>query len=254
MVVWTTAIGQILSISLFGSGMLLGVLGLLLGISKNMSSKGDYMGLTFTSYAWIVALVMPNQVWAYALFCTGTLASTMTYTKILKKLPETNIAVIGIVVMMMYIVIGIASGAYAESIQSYHEGTAVNAYSIYSISQEQYLERADQIDMPHVCTPDGTSILANGTIVTGCEEQITRKGNVLQVVNDVTLWMMAIGTFLQALVKMIGYTLFMPVVIAGIATGVAGNTVLGIIMGLYLTVWTLVIVFKTAQSVLKGFK
>lgn len=75
--------GLVMNISLFGGGLIFAVLAVLFGLTRGMTKNDEMWALIFASFAWLLALIVPNVPWAATIFVAahGNRSSRITTTK-----------------------------------------------------------------------------------------------------------------------------------------------------------------------------
>ncbi len=194
-----------MNIGMFGGGLAFGILGLILGATRGMSKNSEVWAITFSAFAWLIAMMIPNVPWAITIFLCGSVGIILSFLPVLKKMGDTNIFIIGIISLIINLLLVFGSGSFTDSL-----GWTTNIDNI-------------QVDIAHTL---GISTTAMGTNVpdhglcrpdvpkSECEETVSSGGIWDSLLFDVFASIMAIGDYIFKAIKLAGMAVLAPFVIA----------------------------------------
>lgn len=240
------SLGQlILNISLFTGGMAFGILGLVLAISRSMTKNNDHWGLIFSSFAWIIALIIP-QIWYSALiFGFGAFGLTLAFMPIIEKAGDNNIFMLAIIAGVLNALLLFGTGAYDVSL-AWQDNFDSSLSDISSITGTQFNNIGEGLPEYDVCAPN--EVNSNGE---PCKSDVV-SGTFNQNLFVPFASVLTIGTYIGKAVAFIGMTALAPVVITTTlaSDGYFTNTIIILLMGFLVSLWQMAIFYKLVLFIL----
>lgn len=240
------AVGTLVtSISLFGVGTLFAFLGILFAISRSMTKHSESWALIFSVFAWVIALIIPSIPWASFIFIAGTIGITLAFNPIFEKMNDSNIFTIGIIVMVIYIIVGAGVGIYDEAPSWGSSLSAVQTSTVAKLVDA----RLDTNEF-RTRTTSGLCDPSTEECTEGEDPGLLQR--VSTVVFDVVSSSVAVATYIGKAFAMGGMALFMPFILTKHVMDANSNlnVVVMVLMGTYLMIWNMIIIYKMITFVL----
>lgn len=236
------SIGTLLTnIGLFGGGMAFGILGLIFGIARGMTKNHDMWALIFSAFAWTMALIAPNTLFAGTIFVAGAIGITLAYTPLIKQATESNIFLVAIIAALINVSMLIGVGAFGESL---NWGTNIDEVQtdIITILGQETTAISQETPAHGLCTPSQERA---GT----CTPSAIG-GTFNPLIFDVFASILTIGDYIGKAIKFAGMAVFAPFIISGLLAGMVTNGFIGYMIGLYATFWNLVVLYNIIKFIL----
>lgn len=107
------SIGTLISsVGLLSAGMAFGIIGLILGIMRSISSEKGNWGIVFSGFAWAFSLIIPVY-WGAIVFGMGTLGLVFSFMPLMEKFGKVNIYKLAILAGFLNLALLTGTDAYA---------------------------------------------------------------------------------------------------------------------------------------------
>ena len=227
-------IGEVLSNNaLFGGGMFLGILGIILGTTRGLVSQMRYFTILFSSLCWVFSIVLfPNFLESGLLFLTGAIGFISAFSETLGSYAELDIFKLSLMAFSLNLVLTVGFMFFEAGIgypTSLEETDAVN------LIINSGLEGVEKSLEEHK--------LENGDISSGSYDSLSF---------DLVSSALNILGWLLIAVKFIAITALLPLMITWKLSPLLGgfNEVLAWIIGLVLNGYNLIVIYHTIMFVL----
>jgi len=240
------SIGQlIINISLYGAGMAFGIIGLILAISRSITKKQNHWALTFSAFAWAIALIIPNVWFSGLIFGFGAFALSLSFMPIIEETGDKNIFILATIAVIMNLLLMIGTGAYTASM-NWQDNYQTSLTDIQSITGTQTTTLSEGLPETHICQPN--ELNADGT---PCESDVisgTFNENLFVPFASV----LTIGQYIGKAVAFIGMTAIAPIILANTLQNQAyfNNIIIVYLMGFVVILWQFAIFYKLVAFIL----
>lgn len=239
--VYETIATMLTNISLFGTSIVFVILALIAGFTRGMGKKSELWALTFSVLAWIMALMIPNAPWASIIFFCGAISVTIAYMPLLKKSGDANILVIGIIFIIMNLTLIIATNTWSESL-SWDESITASRNVIATTLGTQVMYISSKTPNHGLCLPEDPD----------CSEEETKKRGIIDIlVYEVWASLFNIGGYAGKAIGLASMAVLGPVVIQKKIAPQITNIFIGYLIGIYITMWNLIILYKIVIFILR---
>ena len=238
----------IMNIGLFGMGMAFGVLGLILAISRSVTKNSDHWAITFSAFAWAIALIIPQVWWSAFIFGMGAFALSLAFMPIVRKMGDSNIFTIAVIAIVLNMLILIGSGAYSTSFawQDNYDSSLTDIERIVGIQGGKINQSIPESELcqPNELNPDGTP----------CEPDVI-SGSFNENLFMPYASVLTIGNYLGKAAAFMGMAILAPAVLT---TNLASeeyfkNIFILMLMGFMVSAWQLAIFYKTIMFVINKY-
>lgn len=221
--------------------MAFGILGLLFGITRGMTKDKDMWALIFSSFAWLIALIVPNTIFAATIFLAGAIGITLAYMPVIKELAESNIFIVAAIALIVNISLLFGAGIFYQSVgwgTNLDNARAGIMNVTYNVSSE-----SGDIMVEH-------GLCARGSTVRGECNPTPLEGVFNSVVFDVFASILAIGTYITKAITLAGMAVLAPIIIAQTFSTLIANTFVGYLIAIYIVFWNLAIIYNIIKFIL----
>lgn len=222
-------------------GSALGVIGLILAISRGMSKNNDVWAVTVASFSWAIALSLSSSVFAGIIFLLGAVALTISFNPLYKQLRESNSLTLAILAIAVNLSLTVGFSTYSISAQFSWENNLAYVNT-------QILGQLGAASNNASALIDSNGLCVNGG---NCTSE-AQSGSFISSYFDVFATILAIPTYIGKALHLAALVLFAPVAITqNITSSGQINPTIAILIGLYIIVWQIMILYKAISLVLK---
>lgn len=225
-------------LSIFGMGMLLGVLGILFGIARGMSSNHRMWALTFSTFAWITSFVMVDTIFASTIFAAACIGYILTFQPMISDLGQSNVYIVAAMSMAIHLVLAFMlmfNAAYTETQTDQDIIQSILDPALDKLNTEYETRQIEA----GVCDPADNE----------CTDTATT-GGFDSGIFDTLASIINIGKFAINALKFIGYIVLAPFVIGVQIAGLAANGVVSALVGLLAFFWNLTNLYNLYKFIL----
>lgn len=240
------SVGQlILNISLFTGGMAFGILALVLAISRSMTKNSNHWAITFSSFAWAIALIIPNVAYSSLIFGMGAFALTLAFMPIVEKAGDKNIFILAIIAGIMNVLMLFGTGAFDVSL-AWQTNMASSMDDIEGIFGNHTNQLEQALPENKICQPNEVDADGNP-----CQSDVI-SGSFNENLFVPFASVLTIGTYIGKAVAFIGMTALAPIILTKtLATETYfKNQIVLLLMGILINIWQMAIFYKLIAFVL----
>lgn len=202
------AIGTMfMNIGLFGGGIALAIAGLIIGATRGMTKNSDLWAITFSAFAFLISMIIPNTPWALTIWLLGGIGLMVSFLPLLEKLNDSNIFTIAIIFMLTNIILVISLNAYNESF-GWQDNIEEIQSDLATMMGDEYNAVNSGVPDHGLCTPEQQN---NGE----CDAK-AEKGSFNPLIFDVFASILAMGDYIAKAIKLGGMAVLGPFIVASI--------------------------------------
>lgn len=229
---------MILGTSLFGSGIILSLIGLLIGITRSQTNKTEIWPLIFGAYSISIAFLFQNAILGGSLLVLGILGITISYLQSHEKVSNMNIIHLAIIFACINIAGLMLSTAWTD-MSSWELNDQSNSISSILGNSKNTIE---------LQTPDH-GICVPGTDCTGL---LTETGDIDYTMYDIYASMLNLATYVLKIGQFVVMLPFTPWILSTKYQGFIGNQTLSYLFGIFLTTINMIILYQAYKFVTDG--
>lgn len=233
------SIGTLMTnVGLFGGGMLFGILGLIMAITRGMTKNSEKWAITFALFAWIIALAIPNTVWAVGVFAAGSVALIFALMPIMTKMEDVNIFVIAVIALCLNLIMVIGAGGFQESLY-WMDNLGEAQQDIAELLGTSNSAFDGAVPEHGLCRPDDPS--CSSSAIAGAFNPL---------IYDVFASVLTIGDYIAKAIKLAGAAVFAPFVISAYIRTHITNFVVWFLISVLMVLFNFAIIYKVIAFVL----
>lgn len=240
MAIYADSIGTlILNTSLLGAGALFGLLGIVMGIARGMTKNQEMWGVSFATFAWLIALIAPNQTWAVGMFIAGAVALTTIFASMMPSINENNIFVIATIAGILSVIMLIGSGTFTKSANwGYNlEQARTDVYGTLNVVKLNYIAETPN---HQICQMGDNS----------CQNVAIQNSAYNPGFFDVIASVLAIGRYVSIAITFIGMAVLAPFLLTTVIAAYVMNPFIAILIGVYANMYNIVVLYHVIKFIL----
>jgi hypothetical protein len=229
---------MLLNIGMFGGSLAFAIAGIIFGITRGMTKNNEMWAITFSAFAWLIALMIPNVPWAIGIFVMGAIGITISFMPLLKKMGDTNIFTMAIISVIINLLLVFGSGAFTYSLD-WNSNIGGIQDDIAELLGEETTALDSNAPSNGLCRPDD-STCSSGALA----------GAFNPLIFDVFASVLTIGDYISKAIKFAGMVIFAPFVIGSIIKPMISNIIIFYLIAILISIWNLSILYKVIAFIL----